>query len=102
MPNYDYSFSGLKTSFLNFVRKELNRNPQFIEQNKNDLCASAQHTIIQILINKLVLAINDTGINQIAIAGGVSANSGLRNAMMELAKDKKLKLFIPPLRILHR
>lgn len=97
MPNYDYSFSGLKTSFLNFVRKELNRNPQFIEQNKNDLCASAQHTIIQILINKLVLAINDTGISQIAIAGGVSANSGLRNAMMELAKDKKLKLFIPPL-----
>ena len=97
VPNYDFSFSGLKTSVLNFIRKELKKNPEFIEQHKNDLSASAQYTIIQILIRKLELAIKDTGIKQIAIAGGVSANSGLRNAMLEMANEKELKLFIPPL-----
>ncbi|NNC84678.1 MAG: tRNA (adenosine(37)-N6)-threonylcarbamoyltransferase complex transferase subunit TsaD [Bacteroidia bacterium] len=94
---YDYSFSGFKTSFLNFIRKEKQKNPAFIEENKADLCASVQHNIIQILLKKLVMAIDDTEITQIAIAGGVSANSGLRKAMQELAAEKNLDLFIPAL-----
>ncbi|TLX75183.1 tRNA (adenosine(37)-N6)-threonylcarbamoyltransferase complex transferase subunit TsaD [Labilibacter sediminis] len=93
--NYDYSFSGLKTSFLYFLRDQLKVNPDFIEENKKDLCASLQKTIIDILLNKLELAAKDLKINQIALAGGVSANSGLRNGLEMLAKRKKWKTFIP-------
>lgn len=76
---YDYSFSGLKTSFLYFLRDEIKHDPQFIEKNRDDLCASLQSTIVEILMDKLIKASNDTGIRHIALAGGVSANSGLRN-----------------------
>ncbi len=91
----DYSFSGLKTSFLYFLRDNLKENKNFIEENLNDLCASLQHTIIDILLNKLKKAAKQTGIREIALAGGVSANSGLRNTLKELAEKHKWKLYIP-------
>jgi N6-L-threonylcarbamoyladenine synthase len=92
---YNYSFSGLKTSFLYFLRDELKNNPAFIEDNKADLCASLQKTIIDILIGKLMLAAKETGVKSIAIAGGVSANSGLRNAVINLSEMYNWKPFIP-------
>jgi N6-L-threonylcarbamoyladenine synthase len=91
----DFSFSGLKTSFLYFLRDRLNEDPGFIEKNKADLCASLQDVIISILMSKLIKAADLTGISQIGIAGGVSANSGLRNAMKEEAKKRGWNLFIP-------
>jgi N6-L-threonylcarbamoyladenine synthase len=94
----DYSFSGLKTSFLYHLRDELKINPNYIEENKADLCASLQKTIIDILIGKLVRAAKETGINEITIAGGVSANSGLRDELTEQAQKRKWKIFIPELR----
>ncbi|MBK3515816.1 tRNA (adenosine(37)-N6)-threonylcarbamoyltransferase complex transferase subunit TsaD [Carboxylicivirga marina] len=93
--NYDYSFSGLKTSVLYFLRDELKKNPDFIEENKADICASLQKTIIDILMDKVIKAADETGITQVALAGGVSANSGLRNRLTELAETKKWKTFIP-------
>lgn len=93
----DYSFSGLKTSFLYFLRDRIKENPNFIEENMKDLCASLQKTIVDILLNKLKKAVKETGITQIAIAGGVSANSGLQNAMYDLAKKHKWEVFIPKL-----
>lgn len=92
---FDYSFSGLKTSFLYFLRDELKNNPGFIDQNKADLCASLQHTIVEILMNKLIRASKQTRIREIAVAGGVSANSGLRSALKEEAARKKWNLYIP-------
>ncbi|MDP3461343.1 MAG: tRNA (adenosine(37)-N6)-threonylcarbamoyltransferase complex transferase subunit TsaD [Bacteroidales bacterium] len=91
----DYSFSGLKTSILYFLRDELRKNDQFIENNKADLCASIQHTIVGILMKKLEKASEVTGIQQIAIAGGVSANSGLRQAMLQKSSESAWKVFIP-------
>ncbi len=93
--NYDYSFSGLKTSFLYFLRDQLKINPDFIEENKNDLCASLQKTIVDILLDKLERAAKDLRINQIALAGGVSANSGLRDGLERLAQKHKMITFIP-------
>ncbi len=90
--NYDYSFSGLKTSFLYFLRDEVKKDPDFIDKNRNDLCASLQFTIVDILMTKLIKASNDTGIRQIALAGGVSANSGLRE---EIQRHKEWETFIP-------
>ncbi len=95
MPDYDYSFSGLKTSILYFLRDNLRNDPDFIEKNKNDLSASVQRTIIEILMDKLEKAAEDTGIKQIAIAGGVSANSGLRRAMAERSEKLGWKTFLP-------
>lgn len=92
---YDYSFSGLKTSFLYFLRDHLKEDPQFIEKNVNDLSASLQKTIIDILMEKLIKAAQDTGITSIAVAGGVSANSALRNAINELNNKFNWKVFIP-------
>ncbi|MDR2684817.1 MAG: tRNA (adenosine(37)-N6)-threonylcarbamoyltransferase complex transferase subunit TsaD [Prevotellaceae bacterium] len=92
---YDYSFSGLKTSFLYFLHEKINENPDFIEQNKADLCASLQKTIIDILMKKLILAAKNLKINQIAVAGGVSANSDLRNAFVECGKKYDWQVFIP-------
>jgi len=94
----DFSFSGLKTSFLYFLRDRIKENPDFIENNKPDLCASLQHVIVSILIGKLVKASIQTGIRDIGIAGGVSANSGLRSAMIEEAERRKWNLFIPEFR----
>lgn len=94
----DYSFSGLKTSFLYHLRDELKINENYIEENKADLCASLQKTIIDILLGKLARASKETGINEITVAGGVSANSGLRNELTEMAIRKKWELFIPEFR----
>ncbi len=91
----NFSFSGLKTSILYFLRDNLKLNPDFIEINKVDLCASIQKTIINILMKKLIKAAKQTGINQVAIAGGVSANSGLRQAMLDAGEKYKWKVFIP-------
>ena len=92
---YNYSFSGLKTSIMYFLEKQKKINPLFIEENRNDLCASIQHSIIEILFKKLILASTDLGINQIAIAGGVSANSGLRAELERIGKERGWKTFVP-------
>ena len=96
IPGYNYSFSGLKTSFLYFLRDNLKENPNFIEENKADLCASLQKTIIDILINKLKKAAKDLQITEIAVAGGVSANSGLRDALLDLGRRHRWIVHIPP------
>lgn len=90
----NFSFSGLKTAILYFIRDEKAKDADFVEKNLNDICASVQKTIVEILMKKINLAIEQTGINEIAIAGGVSANSGLRNAMLDL-KNKGCKVYIP-------
>ncbi len=95
VPELNYSFSGLKTSFLYLIRDHLKLNSNFIEENLVDLSASIQHTIIQVLLNKLMLASKQTGIKQIAIAGGVSANSELRKRLMNLEFSHNWKVFIP-------
>ncbi|MFV0553693.1 MAG: tRNA (adenosine(37)-N6)-threonylcarbamoyltransferase complex transferase subunit TsaD [Mangrovibacterium sp.] len=91
----NYSFSGLKTSFLYFLRDRLKENSDFIEENKADLCASLQKTIIDILLTKLIRAAKETGIKEITVAGGVSANSGLQHALLAEGKKRKWKVFIP-------
>jgi len=91
----DYSFSGLKTAFLYFLRDRLKENKNFIEENRNDLCASIQKTIVEILTDKLETASLRTGIQQIALAGGVSANSGLRERIKWLALKLGWEVFIP-------
>jgi N6-L-threonylcarbamoyladenine synthase len=96
IPGYNYSFSGLKTSFLYFLRDHLKENPNFIEENKADLCASLQKTVIDTLINKLKKAAKDLKITEIAVAGGVSANSGLREALLDLGRRHRWKVHIPP------
>lgn len=93
--NYDYSFSGLKTSFLYLLRDRLKEDPEFIEKNKEDLCASLQYTVVDILMSKLRKAVKDLGINRVAVAGGVSANSALRAAFEDHAKRYKWDIFIP-------
>jgi N6-L-threonylcarbamoyladenine synthase len=95
IPGYDYSFSGLKTSFLYNLRDWVKEDPDFIEKNKEDLCASLERTIVEILMKKLKQAAKDTGIKQVAVAGGVSANTGLRNAFMDYSKRFGWKVFIP-------
>ncbi len=92
---YNYSFSGLKTSFLYTLRDELKLNPNFIEENKADLAASLQKTIIDILMDKFGKAIKDTGIKTVAIGGGVSANSGVRAAVQQYCDRRGIKAFIP-------
>lgn len=94
--NYDYSFSGLKTSVLYFLRDELAHNPHFIEENKEDIAASLEKTVVDILMKKLIKAVKDTGINRVALSGGVSANTGLRNAFIEKNKKNGWQIFIPP------
>jgi N6-L-threonylcarbamoyladenine synthase len=83
----NFSFSGLKTSILYFLQKEIKKNPEFITENIEDLSASIQYTIVNILMDKLKIAVAETGINRIAIAGGVSANSGIRNALLQAEKS---------------
>ncbi|TRW25886.1 tRNA (adenosine(37)-N6)-threonylcarbamoyltransferase complex transferase subunit TsaD [Flavobacterium zepuense] len=95
VPGLDFSFSGLKTQILYFVQKNVAENPDFIAQNMNDICASIQHTIINILMDKLKLAVAETGIKQVAIGGGVSANSGIRSTLKEAEKKYGWKTFIP-------
>ena len=95
MPNLDYSFSGLKTSFLYFIQKQIALNPNFINENLNDICASIQQAIIKQLMNKLILAAKQTNIKQVALAGGVSANSALRLALETEGKKLGWKTCIP-------
>ncbi len=95
IPGYNYSFSGLKTSFLYLLRDHLKENPGFIEENKNDLCASLQYTVIEILMDKLRKAAKDLRIKEVAVAGGVSANSALRAAFEEHAKKYGWTIHIP-------
>ena len=91
----DFSFSGLKTNFLYFLREKLSEDPDFIKENSNDLAASLQHTIVSILADKIVEAVSLTGITRVALAGGVSANSGLRSRLKEEAHSRGWELFIP-------
>ena len=93
--NYNYSFSGIKTSVLYFIQKEVQKNPDFIAENLNDLCASVQKTLVEILMNKLEKAAKELNINEVAIAGGVSANSGLREAMQKNAEKLGWNIYIP-------
>jgi N6-L-threonylcarbamoyladenine synthase len=95
IPNYDYSFSGLKTSILYFLQKQVRLNENFIAENLNDLCASIQKAIIDSLLKKLQKAAKELNINEIAIAGGVSANSGLRDALTHLSKEIKWNVYFP-------
>ena len=95
IPGFDYSFSGLKTSFLYSLRKWVAEDPDFIEHHKNDLAASLEHTIVDILMNKLRKAVKQTGIKPVAVAGGVSANNGLRNAFRDHAKKYGWTIYIP-------
>lgn len=95
IPGYDYSFSGLKTSFLYNLRDWVKDDPDFIEKHKEDLCASLERTIVEILMKKLKQAVKDTGITRVAVAGGVSANTGLREAFADYARRYRWKVYIP-------
>jgi N6-L-threonylcarbamoyladenine synthase len=95
IPGYDFSFSGLKTQILYFIQKMSKGNEQFVAENMNDLCASIQHRIITILCNKLEAAAQEYGINEIAIAGGVSANKGLRVYLQNLSVNNNWNVYIP-------
>jgi N6-L-threonylcarbamoyladenine synthase len=93
--DYNYSFSGIKTSVLYYIQKEVQKNPDFIKENLDDLCASVQKTLVEILMNKLEKAAKELNINEIAIAGGVSANSALREAMQKNAEKLGWNIYIP-------
>ena len=95
IPGYDYSFSGLKTSFLYQVRDFIKEDADFIEKNRADLCASFQRAVIETLMDKLKRAVKDTGVRRVAVAGGVSANSGLRGAFQDAAQRYGWDIFIP-------
>ncbi len=97
MPALDYSFSGIKTAFLNFLQREKSKDPDFVAQHLPDICASIQHKLIEMLLEKLRQASETTGIREIAIAGGVSANSALRKTLSERAETLRWKVYIPPL-----
>lgn len=98
VPGLDYSFSGIKTSLLYFLRDEVAKDPDFVEKNKADLCASFQKDLIDILMKKLLLAVKQTSIRQIVIGGGVSANSGLRSRIEEEGRRRGWTTFLPELR----
>jgi N6-L-threonylcarbamoyladenine synthase len=95
MPGLNFSFSGIKTSILYFLQKQVAMNPNFIEENKADICASVQKTLVEILLRKVKKAMVQTSCKQIAIAGGVSANSGLRTRIQELGAKQGWEVFIP-------
>jgi len=95
MPGLDFSFSGIKTSFMYFLQKQTKLNADFVSENLNDICASIQFTLVDILLKKLKKAFRETGIREIAIAGGVSANSGLRKTLLELGEKLGWKVYIP-------
>jgi len=96
-PGLDFSFSGIKTAFLYFLRDEKLKDPEFVEKNRNDLCASLQKHLIMMLIQKLEKASRETGIKEIAMAGGVAANSGLRQSMQNMALKSGWTIFVPDL-----
>lgn len=96
IPDYNYSFSGLKTSFLYLLRDRIKENPNFVEENLNDLCASLQATVVDVLMNKLRKAATELKIRQVAVAGGVSANSALRQAFHDHGAKYGWEVYIPP------
>ena len=98
IPGLDYSFSGIKTSLLYFVRDEMAKDPDFMEKNKEDICASFQKALIDILMDKLVKAAEQTGIREITIGGGVSANSGLRTRVEEEGRRRGWNTYLPEFR----
>lgn len=95
MPGLNFSFSGIKTAILYFLQDKTRKNPQFVEENLADICASVQHTLIKMLLQKLRKAAKQTGISEIAIAGGVSANSGLRKSLLEMGEKEQWNVYIP-------
>ena len=95
VPGLNFSFSGLKTQILYFIQKKTEENPNFVAENLHDICASIQYTIINILMDKIKLAVKETGIKQVAIGGGVSANSGIRKTLKDAEKKYGWKTFIP-------
>ncbi|MDM1047057.1 tRNA (adenosine(37)-N6)-threonylcarbamoyltransferase complex transferase subunit TsaD [Sphingobacterium hotanense] len=95
IPELNFSFSGLKTAILYLVQAEIKKNPNFLEERMHDLCASVQDRIVSILLNKLKKAAKQTGVKDIAIAGGVSANSGLRSSLLAMGEKYKWNVFIP-------
>ena len=95
IPGLDYSFSGLKTSFLYKLREWVEQDPDFVEHHQEDWAASLEFTIVDILMKKLKLAVKQTGINHVAVAGGVSANNGLRNAFKDCAQRYGWNIYIP-------
>jgi len=97
IPGLDFSFSGVKTAILYFLQEETRKDPDYIKKNLNDICASIQHRIITILLNKLKKASLETGIRQVCLSGGVSANSGLRKSFLEMGKQMKWQTYIPEL-----
>lgn len=98
IPALDYSFSGIKTSLLYFLRDQLKEDPEFLKNNMADLCASFQKDLIDILLKKLILAVKETGIREVALSGGVSANSGLRNRIEEEGRKRGWNTYLPALR----
>lgn len=97
MPQLDFSFSGIKTAFLYFLQKNIAKDRYFVAKNRDDLCASVQYTLVRMALDKLKKAVSQTGISTIAIAGGVAANSGLRNKLLQLKKQANWQVFTPPL-----
>lgn len=97
VPRLNFSFSGIKTAFLYFLREQQNKDAQFVAKYRDDLCASIQATLIDMLLTKLKKAVAQTGIQTIALAGGVAANSGLRSRLQQLAGQEGWKVFIPQL-----
>lgn len=95
VPGYDYSFSGIKTSFLYFIQNQVQKNPDFVKENLANICASYQHHLINVLLKNVRRVLADTGIKHLAIAGGVSANSELRTKVLELESELSIKTYIP-------
>ncbi|MFT4754358.1 MAG: N6-L-threonylcarbamoyladenine synthase [Salibacteraceae bacterium] len=95
MQGLNFSFSGLKTAVLYFLQKEVAKNPDFVMQNKADICASVQYTIVQTLLSKIKRAVKETSVSRVAVAGGVSANSGLRNELVTLGAKNNWEIFVP-------
>jgi len=97
LEGYNVSYSGVKTAFTNFIHKNEQKNLQFVKQNLNDLCASLQYTLVQIILKKIKKIIEEKKIDQIVVGGGVAANSEIRNQLNLIAKEKKVQLYLPPL-----
>ena len=95
MPDLDFSFSGIKTGFMYFLRDQKKADPDFVDRNMNDICASLQHQLVKMLVSKVKIAAKQTGIKQIAIAGGVAANRGLRTELKRIAEKENWQVFIP-------
>ncbi len=95
MPKYNFSFSGIKTSIMYFLKKRVAENPNFIKENLNDICASVQHTLVRMVLQKLHRAARELNIKEVAIAGGVSANSGLRKTLQEMGEKENWNVYIP-------